>query len=267
MKFLKQLFIVIAILSTSGTTWAGEENRLMVFAAASMRDVMHEVGEKFDAKNGSKTLFNFAGTNTLARQLMAGAKADVFIAANKQWMNSVDKSGRLISDTKNYLMTNSLVVIANYLSTWQLDQIESLPRIPFRYLAVGDPRGVPAGKYAQRYLIEKQSDGKSVWSQLRDRLAPSPDVRAALNMVASDPSVVGIVYKTDAITSDKVRILWQSPTDLVPVKYTSARIKGSESNPLAAKFDAYINSADAQEIYKKHGFVLYPTKPNYKSGK
>ena len=189
----------------------GPRTEINVFAAASLRDVLTDVGKQFESKTGLKMRFNFAGSNVLAQQIAAAEVADVFVSANQRWMDFVDQKKRSVPGTRRFLLSNRIVVVAHVSTDWTISTPQELAELPIRFLSVGDPEAVPAGLYAKNYLSEIEYESGSLWSFFRSRVAPAPDVRAALNLVASDPEVIGIVYRTDAIAAESVRVLYEIP--------------------------------------------------------
>lgn len=234
-----------------GETKSGE---VMVFAAASLRETLQELGASFEKETGTKVVFNFAGSNELARQITASPTADLFLSASESWMDSVEKAGRVVTGTRRDLLSNTLVVIGNASSKWTMDGPCALAKIPFKHLALGDPKAVPAGQYANKWLTSVQCDGKTAWDGVQERVAPAPDVRAAVGQVVADPSMVGIVYKSDWMAfSDKTRVLYEVK-DGPPIRYVLAQIAQGKNPDGAKKFYDYMARAESGAVYQKHGF-------------
>jgi len=232
---------------------------VMVYAAASLRDVMHDVGSAFAIENGAATErvhFNIAGSNVLAQQIVAAAQADIFISANADWIDHVEKAGRVVDGTRKDILSNRLVVVAHESTDWKIDEPADLGRLPFEHLSVGNPDAVPAGRYARQFLEGTAYANETLWDGVSDRVAPAPDVRAALALVEADPSVLGIVYRTDATASDDVRILYEIPdSEVPPVRYAVARIYRPDASDQAEAFYEFLLSAKAQELFAERGFV------------
>ena len=256
-----------------------------MFAAASLRDVINEVAQAFAREHGKGTdwagfRFNFAGTNVLANQIRAAAKADVFISANQRWMDQVEAEGFIMPSSRKVLVSNRLVIVANQSTDWRISSPLELPSLPFRHLALADPRSVPAGLYAKDYLqrVSKQSgalagpgsaDGGplSLWQELRSRVAPALDVRAALALVEADPSVAAIVYRSDVVKRKSVRVLAEiPPISGKPIVYSAALIQtdatAAEAVPPAETRDFFdfLSSPTAAAIFAKHGFGVVEPK-------
>lgn len=252
--------------STAANAPAPNENReITVFVAASLRESIQELGAMYEKQTGTRVLFNLAGSNELARQILAAPKADIFLSANENWMDTVDQAGRVVAGTRSQLLSNSLVVVAKTGSGWKLDDPCGLIPMKFKNLALGDPEAVPAGKYAKQWLSSVQCDGKPLWDAMKDRVAPAPDVRAALALVVADPRMIGIVYKTDWMAfADQSSVLYEVK-DGPPIRYAVAQIAGSPNSEGAGKFLAYLKSAEAGQVFEKHGFTFLsqqaPTTP------
>jgi len=232
---------------------------VMVFAAASLRDVMHDVGSAFTIERGTgaeRVHFNIAGSNVLAQQIVAAAQADLFVSANEHWLDHVDRAGRVVDGTRKAILSNRLVVVAHKTTSWKVDEPTDLSRLPFEHLSLGNPDAVPAGRYAKQFLEAAALDDGTLWDAVSDRVAPAPDVRAALALVESDPSVLGIVYRTDATASDDVRILYEIPeSDIPPVRYAVARIYRPDAPAGAQAFYEFLFSDPAQELFAERGFI------------
>jgi molybdate transport system substrate-binding protein len=232
-----------------------------VFAAASLRDVMSAVGAQFSQRfgDGGYVRFNTAGSNVLAQQILASSQADLFISADDEWMDKVEIAGRLIADSRQPFLSNRIVIIAHASTDWKIDNAADILDIPFRHLSLADPGAVPAGRYAKAFLESSRSAGASLWSRVADRVAPALDVRAALALVEADPTVLGIVYRTDAAASRKVRIVFEVPIAATPpVRYSVARVHRTASPPLADDFYRFLFSDEARAIFAQYGFIDNP---------
>ena len=256
-----------AVFSMSGLLGCGadapQKDEVVVFAAASLQGAMQEVAESYQAEYGIPVRLNFAPSGVLARQIQAGAGADVFISASKNWIDEVShldfgEDGSVIP-----LLSNSLVVVTNKSTGWELDSIEQLNALPFRQLVMGDPEFVPAGKYAQQFLqsIAAAEDGTSLWDCLTGRICPTSDLRRILALVESDRSLIGIVYATDATDSPDVRVIYQVPNETVSVDYFLVTLKLSALMPdgrhAGNDFRQYLLSQPATIIFERHGFASH----------
>ncbi len=236
---------------------AGVERPVTVFAAASLADVLQAVGDAFTAVSGNEVRFSFASSSVLARQIIAGAPADVFISANADWMDELDARRLLARGTRSNIASNRLVMIAPADNDIPADTIDYLSAPDFAALlgedgrlALGDPDHVPAGVYARQALI-----AWGVWAELEPRLARADNVRAALALVARGEAPLGIVYASDARISDQVRVIATVPANLhKPITYPMA-LMGGRVAAAANAFSAYLVSPQARAVFAEYGFT------------
>jgi molybdate transport system substrate-binding protein len=235
----------------------GKPAALVVYAAASLRDVLGDISAAFARQGGGEVVFNFAGSNVLAQQIIAAPSADLFVAANEDWIEKLVQRGHLVAASQRVLAANALVLVAHAESDVRLARIEDLPSLSFTHLAVGDPSSVPAGIYARTYLSSVRSADADTWTLVAPRLAPAPDVRAALAMVEANRQVVGVVYRTDALASDRVKVLLEVPIDRkgATVRYYAALVKSGRQHERARKLLSFLQGELAQTIFAKHGFL------------
>lgn len=227
---------------------------LTVFAAASLKEALDEQVGRFEAETGGKTVVSYAGSNALAKQIEAGAPADVFVSADTDWIDYLDKRDLLRAGTRIDLLRNRLVLIA------PADTRASLPIAPgfalggalgTGKLAMANPDSVPAGKYGKAALT-----ALGVWTNVESRIARTDNVRAALVLVARGEAPFGIVYMTDALAERKVRIVGTFPENThPPIVYPIAIVAASRS-PNAQRFVDNLNSPAARPIWTRHGFTM-----------
>jgi molybdate transport system substrate-binding protein len=235
-----------------------EKAEILVSVAASLKESMEELGGMFEKQTGTTVLFNFAGSNELARQIVATPKVDIFLSAAENWMDTVEKAGRLVSDTRRDILSNALVVIAGSGAAFKVTTPCDLAALQFKNLALGDPESVPAGKYAKKWLSGITCGGDTLWTKLKDRVAPAPDVRAALGQVVADPDMIGIVYRTDQLQfAEKTQVLFEVK-DGPPIRYVLAQVAEGSAPDAARKFLEYLSGAEAQGVFRKHGFTTLP---------
>ena len=234
----------------------GQPPQLMVFAAASLRDVMTEVGSRFEQQHGIHINYNFAGSNVLARQLLAAPRADLFISANRAWMRRLEQAGRIVFESHQLVLGNRLVVIVNHASALEGHPRELFCTPVFEHLSIGNPEAVPAGIYAREWLEKLPCDGGSAWDALAGRIAPAPDVRAALGLVAAVRDIPGIVYATDAAMSDKVRVIHEvSSNDAPVIHYYAALVDNASSHDRATRFLGFLSGEQAAAVFRRYGFI------------
>lgn len=224
-----------------------------VFAAASLSDALGEIGKTWQQKTGHTAAISFAASSLLAHQIENSQGADVFISADTDWMDYLDKRGLIARETRRDLLGNHLVLIAPAASGVTLTiapHFDLLGALGGGRLSVADPSSVPAGKYAQAALTNL-----GVWNAVADKLASAENVRVALAYVARGETPLGIVYTTDARAEPKVRIVATFPDNThAPIVYPAALTK--EAKPLARDFLDYLGSPAAAAVFRKGGFMV-----------
>jgi molybdate transport system substrate-binding protein len=241
--------VLAALVAAAGETSRarGERPELLVFAAASLTDALGEIGRSFEARTGVRVLFSFAGSNALARQIQAGAPADVFVSANLDRMDELERAGLVRPEDRVSLLSNRLVVVVAASSSLVVDAPEDITKV--RRLALGDPEAVPAGIYARRWL-----ERVGIWTSVRERVIPTLDVRAALAAVESGGAEAGIVYRTDAAISNGVRVAFEVPPEEAPRIVYPAAVLASSTMPEAHEFLGHLQSAEARAVFTRLGF-------------
>jgi molybdate transport system permease protein len=221
-----------------------------VFAAASTTGAMTEIARLWEERTGAAVRVNTAASSTLARQIQAGAPADVYLSANPRWMNVLEGRGLIRPDTRRDVLTNRLAVIAPVTgSPPRVDPASADPPDVAGRWALGDPDHVPAGMYAREALTSL-----GWWDTVHDRLAPAASVRAALRFVEQGQCEIGVVYASDAITSAKVRRIALLPeTSHSRIRYPAAACNGA--NPKADRFVAFLSSPQVARIWERFGFT------------
>lgn len=233
-----------------------ERREVVVFAAASLRDALEELGRTFEAETGVRVLFNLAGSNELARQIVAAPAADLFLSASERWMDEVERAGRLVPGTRRDLLSNRLVVIAHARSPLRVEAPCDLATLPMQHLALGDPEAVPAGTYAREWLQSAECGGRPLWEAVRGRVAPTPDVRAALGLALAEPEVPAIVYRTDWMAfADRTRVLYEV-MDGPSIRYVLAQVARGDAPAEGRRFLEYLAGPRAAEVFARHGFTV-----------
>lgn len=238
--------IVVALLAFATPAAADE---VVVYAAASLTDCLQELARGFETASGHKVVFSFGGSNDLARQIKAGAPADVFFSADKAQMDGLEAAGLVRARERVDLLSNVLVVVAPAESTGRLSTPADLPTV--NRLALADPQAVPAGIYARAWL-----ESVGLWAKLEDKVVPTLNVRAALSAVESGNVEAGIVYRTDAVVSKRVKVAFEVPKGQGPaIAYPLAPLVRS-TQPATAEMVRYLTSAAARGVYRRYGFVV-----------
>ena len=261
-RLTSSLLLLLHILAVQATGCSdGDSTRkerpiLAVFVAASLRDVVQEIGTVFAHKQQVDLVYNFAGSNTLAQQIKAARSADVFLSANVDWIDFLKKANLIVPGSRRNFLSNRLVMVSRMDAHFQFSDPRELATLNFSFLALADPEAVPAGRYAKAFLESVELDGGSLWQALKDKVAPTADVRAVLGLVESEPLLVGVVYRTDVANSDKIKILYEVPSTLHPaITYCAAALKDRLNAGLVEEYLDFLSSPQAAALYKKHGFL------------
>lgn len=248
--FRKSMLALVLLLSTVAGQAA--ERIVTVFAAASLTDVLEDVGKAYTAANQVPVRFSYAASSALARQIESGAPADAFMSADQEWMNFLETKNLLRSDTRRDIVSNSLVLVAPADSKLILRIAPGFKLAAALgkngRLATGDPASVPVGKYARAALTKL-----GVWSSVQDRIIPADNVRTALNFVTLAEAPLGIVYATDARGNSKVRVVDTFPDDThEPISYPAAATSNAGADAIG--FVRFLSSDTAQLIFERAGF-------------
>jgi molybdate transport system substrate-binding protein len=234
---------------------AGPPPDLIVLAASSLTDALNELGPAFSAATHHGVKLSYAASSALARQIEAGAPADVFMSADTDWMDYLQTRNLIDTASRRNVLGNRLVLISPADSTVT---IKIAPHFALAKLlgegrlATGNPDSVPVGKYAKIALTNL-----GVWAQVQDRIAAADNVRAALALVARGEAPLGIVYRTDALVEKKVRIVAEFPANSHdPIVYPVATTAHAQAG--AADFVKFLSSPTAQAVFSKYGFDPAP---------
>jgi len=223
-----------------------------VFAAASLTDALKEIATNYEKKGGDKIVFNFGASSLLARQIEEGAPADIFFSADEAKMDGLDKKGLIQKNTRKSRLSNSLVIVVASGHGAAIKNSGDLASDKVKRLALAEPRTVPAGIYAKEYL-QKQD----LWSAVEAKVVPTENVRAALSAVEAGNAEAGIVYKTDAAISKKVKIAYEVPAvDSPAISYPMAVLKEAKNTTAATGFFKHLESEEAGRTFEKFGFIV-----------
>lgn len=226
------------------------EERIRLFAAVSLTDALAAVISDFEETNPSwRVVPQYGASSDLARQIVAGAPADLFFSADRRQMNRVAAKGLIQEGARTDVLSNELVVVRLRGEPGALDtpaDLEALGRI-----AMADPEVVPAGVYTRRYL-----ESQSLWSRLRNKVVPTLDVRGALAAVASGNVDAGFVYRTDAAIDDRVKIVYTVPREEAPsIAYSLGVVGGRDRREVRELYD-YLRSKAAGAVFTRFGFIF-----------
>lgn len=251
--------LALAVLLGATPARHARAGELSVYAAASLRDVLGKIAPRFEKESGETVVFNFGSSGDLARQIVAAAKADVFLSAGVKEMDQVAAEHLVAEGTRRDLLSNQLVVIesrdaahpdrsrfkAPFVATQLADP--SVTR-----LSLADPATVPAGRYAKEWL-----EKVGVWTQVAGRVLPAVDVRAALAAVASGGAPAGIVYRTDAAHADGVRVAHVVPlAEGARIVYPVAAIRDRPALAQAKRFLAFLSTRESRATFEGDGFAV-----------
>jgi molybdate transport system substrate-binding protein len=227
---------------------------IQVAAAASLTDALKEIATAYTAATGDKPIFNLGASSVLARQIEEGAPADVFLSADEAKMDALAAKNLIASNTRRVLLRNSLVVVVAADSPLKIDAPAALAGDAIKRLALGEPQTVPAGIYAREFLTRL-----GLWEKVRARVLPCDNVRAALAAVEAGNAEAGIVYKTDAGISKKVRVAYEVPAAQSPdIAYPGAVTSAAKQPEAARKFLDYLASDAARRVFVRFGFRPAP---------
>ncbi|MGR5269275.1 molybdate ABC transporter substrate-binding protein [Vibrio astriarenae] len=250
---LSRLFTCLSLLVSLSVN--ATEN-ITVFAAASMTDALDEIAQRYERENDIKIKRSYASSSVLARQIAQGAPADLFISANTRWMDYLVEQNAVEPDSVAPLVRNELVMV--------VPSSEPVPQVSFTSasdilkllqgtrLAVGDPKHVPAGIYTQQAL-----ETLGMWQSLMPVLARANNVRSALLWVERGEARAGVVYRTDAMVSDKVAVISTFPSlSHDAIEYPVAIVTGKSQNETTQDFYDYLKTKEAKQVFRSYGFLV-----------
>lgn len=245
-------FVVIAAI---GNPVAAQSADVTVFAAASLKNALDAIDARWQRDSGKRAVVSYAASSTLAKQIENGAPADIFISADRQWMDYLQQRHLIQPQTRVDLLGNRLVLIAPKDSAVQVTIAPGFPLAKLLgnggHLAMADPASVPAGIYGKAALTKL-----GVWPSIKDRVAAAENVRAALELVARGEAPLGIVYQTDAaVEPAAVKIVATFPPGSVPpIIYPMALTRNAR--PDAASYADYLRGPTARSLFEAQGFIV-----------
>jgi molybdate transport system substrate-binding protein len=236
-------------------------DKVVVFAAASLKNALDAVNAAWEAESGKAATISYAASSALAKQIEEGAPADLFISADLDWMKYLSDKKLTKPETEVKLLGNRIVLIApadSKAETTIAAGFDLAGLIGDGKLAMGDVKAVPAGKYGKAAL-----ETLGVWASVEGKVAQSENVRAALKLVSTGEAALGIVYATDAKAEPGVKVIGTFPEDShAPIVYPVG-ITAESTNPDAAALLTYLHSEKAKALFEEQGFtVLAPTASN-----
>ena len=234
---------LIGMLTLSSLTFSKEE--ITVSAAASLKEVMGELTEKFQNENKDiKINLNLGGSGALKNQIVAGAPVDLVFFASQKDLKDLDSKGLIDKEYQKDILKNRLVVAGR-------SNIDSLDKLVGSSIAIGIPESVPAGKYSKEAFINY-----GIWDKIQKDIVYAKDVRSAAQYVDLYEVDYSLIYKTDARVLKNSEIVYTVPENLhTPIIYSYGVIK-DRANENVVKLYNYLNSETAKKLYEKYGFEM-----------
>jgi molybdate transport system substrate-binding protein len=251
----RTLALLGAVLALAGSVApsTGSAQNVTVFAAASLKEALDEEAGRFEADTGQHVVVAYGASSALAKQIEAGSPAALFISADLEWMDYLEQRSLLVPGSRTKLLGNSLVLIAPAKSGASLKIARGFglaAALGAEKIAIANPDGVPAGKYAKEAL-----QWLGVWSGVEKQAVRAENVRGALALVARGEAAFGVVYRTDALAEKSVRIVDTFPeSSHAPIVYPIALVKTANARAAAA-FADFLRSPAARTIWSTYGFV------------
>ena len=249
---MRWLIACLTALSLALGHAAGADEGVRVYAAASLTNSLNDIAAAWAKEGHAQPKLVLAASSTLAKQIEAGAPADIFASADLKWMDYLDERHEVVTASRRNLLGNTLVLIAPKGKRFdvQMQPDVAIEQAFSTKLCMGEPASVPAGIYGKQAL-----ESLGWWSRLQTRVVGTDDVRTALAFVERGECALGIVYATDAKISERVEVLAPFPANSHdPIAYPFALLEGAA--PEARAFLDYLETAPAQAVFEKYGFQL-----------
>lgn len=245
---VQRVALAVTVLAAFSTPVSAQPGDVVVSVAASVADALDEIAGLYRAAAGVTVAINPGGSNALARQIIEGANAALFVSADEQQMNAVEKAGRVVAGTRTDLLTNELAIVVPRSSAGLT--VAQLLEGRVNRLAMGDTAAVPAGVYGRTWL-----EHEGAWARLAAKVVPFPTVRAVLGAVESGRVDAGIVYRTDAAASTArvVATLAAHDHPYLDITYPVAVIKGP-GEAQARRFLEFLKGPQARAVFERRGF-------------
>jgi len=248
---MRRVVRLLALIALMATPVRAED--VVVFAASSLKTALDEIAAEFTAATGHKVAVSYAGSSQLARQILLGAPADVFLSANTTWMDALEAEGRLARGTRADLLGNRLVLIAFDPGAQDIDlgDPDALSaRLGVGHLAMALVDAVPAGIYGRAALTEL-----GLWAGVAPQVAQSDNARAALALVATGAAPLGVVYRSDAIAEPRVHVVATFPeASHPPIVYPVAAVAERDRETTRALLD-HLRTPASRAVFEAQGFI------------
>ncbi|SDE49696.1 molybdate ABC transporter substrate-binding protein [Limimaricola pyoseonensis] len=244
----------VKLLALCLAAWPGAAlAETLVFAAASLGGPLDRAVAAWEAQGGAPVTVSYAGSSALARQIAAGAPADLFVSASPEWMDAVEAEGLVVTGSRRDLLGNALVLVSGESAAEPVEigpDLDLAAMLKGGRLAMALVEAVPAGQYGRAAL-----ENLGLWDGVAPRVAQSENVRAALALVASGAAPLGVVYATDAVAEPRVTVIGRFPADShPPIRYPAALIEGAEDE--AAGLLDFLSGPEAGAIFAEAGFAV-----------
>ena len=226
---------------------------LNISAAASLKDALSEIQKNYQAKHPNvKLVYNLAASGTLQKQIEQGAPVDIFISAAPKQMNELERKNLINKATRKNLVENKLVVVVPSDSKINITKFEDITQASVQKVAIGETATVPAGQYAKEVLKKL-----GIWDTVKNKAVLAKDVRTVLAYTETGNVEAGIVYKTDAASSKKVKVVATAPEGThQPISYPISVVSGTKQQKAAEDFIAYLFGDESKAVFEKNGFVM-----------
>jgi molybdate transport system substrate-binding protein len=263
--FLRALWTVFLAATLAGCAMfaqqppAAKQAPVTVSAAISLKDALDQLGREYERDHpGASITFNYGASGALQHQIEQGAPVDLFFPAAQKQMDALQTAGLILNDTRHNIVANDLVLIAPSNSD-NIHTFQDLAKSVVKTVAIGEVATVPAGMYAQQTL-----EHLGLWDAVQKKAVYAKDVRQVVTFVATGNADAGLVYRTDAQTSPKIRTIFTAPPNTHdPIVYPAAVLKNSKAPDAARAFLEFLETPHALEIFKTYGF----NDPNNPEGK
>ncbi len=244
---LSSTLILLTSIAFSAVASKAAAAEVMMFAAASTQPPLEKIASQYERATGDKVVFSFGSSSVLARQIVAGAPAELFLSADSASMAKVQEAGLIDASDVRAFLFNRLAVVVPAHSENVPANVDDLLRLDS--IATGDPVSVPLGKYVQTWLTNVHQ-----WDQLKDKIVPALDARAAVKQVETGAADAGIVYASDLKSSHGLKLAFLAPASESPsIVYPLAVLRAAGGGP-ADDFAKYLQGPEAFAIFRKFGF-------------
>jgi len=246
--------LVVSVIQGAQFTFAEPAKEITVSAAISLKDAFVEIGKIFKERHPGVTLvFNFGASGDLARQIEAGAPVDLFASAAQKDMDYIDREGLLVANSRAPFASNKMVLVKSARSRIYLNSFQDLQKNEIRRVVIGNPKTVPAGRYAEEVLRYF-----GLWDVVKEKLIFAEHVRQGLDYVERNEVDAAILYSTDAFVGSKqVRMVAAAPDGShQPIIYPIALVKGTKNENLAKSFHSLVLSEEGKKVLQQFGFEI-----------